>query len=292
MELLEPAPGKRILDGTFGRGGHSRRLLEAGASVWALDRDPEAVAAGKRMEQEWGAERFTMTKMNFAELGQIGEKAGGFDGILLDLGVSSPQLDQGARGFSFQHDGPLDMRMDTTQGRTAADLVNTADEGELSRLIFNLSGERMARPIARAIVRERLREPIATTGRLAAIVEKAAGGRRGSKIHPATKTFQALRIEVNGELDALESALDAIPGALCMGGRMAVISFHELEDRMVKRFIARRSEEELREPGQPFGRPNPDFMFAKLGRRLPSDEETARNPRARSARVRGAEKIR
>ncbi|MDR1305090.1 MAG: 16S rRNA (cytosine(1402)-N(4))-methyltransferase RsmH [Verrucomicrobiales bacterium] len=290
MEVLQPGEGRRMLDATFGRGGHSRAMLATGASVVALDRDADAEVAAQSLTVEFpGAFRFR--RANFSALSAVAEELGPFDGILLDLGVSSPQLDTAARGFSFQQDGPLDMRMDQAATVSAAELVNRAAEPELAELIFKFGDEPRARRIARAMVSARAREKITRTAQLAAVVEAAVGGRRGAKIHPATKTFQALRIAVNDELGALRAALTAAPAALTMGGRLGVISFHSLEDRLVKQFIATRSEPELRGEGQAFGWPNPDYCFRKIGRWLPADTEVAANPRARSARLRGAERI-
>lgn len=291
LRFLEPQAGRRFLDGTFGRGGHTLALLERGASVLAMDRDPEAVSAALGLRTKWDNGRLEVEHMTFGGLAAVAEREGGFDGILLDLGVSSPQIDSAERGFSFQQDGPLDMRMDPSRGTTAADLVNQLTERELASLIFELSGERMARPIARAIVQQRQLKPLARTGELAALVEKAVGGRRGAKLHPATRTFQALRMRVNDELGELDRALSAVPKALRPGGRLAVISFHELEDRRVKQFIDHHSQPEIRAHGMAFGRPNPDYCLKKFKREDPSEEEIASNPRARSARLRGAEKL-
>ncbi len=289
--VLQPAPGMRIVDATFGRGGHTVAFLSAGASVLALDRDPEALAAGEDLKREWG-ERLEMRKMNFSNISSLkGER---IDGIFMDLGVSSPQLDRAERGFSFQQDGPLDMRMDTEGGITAAEIVNTWEEEELSKILWNYGDERQARKIAAAICRERENVPIERTLQLAQLVERtisAFSRYRRSKLNPATKTFQGIRIAVNGELEALDAALEVIPDLLDEGGRMAVVSFHALEDRRVKRFIQKRSEAEIHDGAYAFGRPNPDYGLKKLGRWKPGDEEIAANPRARSARLRAAEKI-
>ncbi len=288
VTMLEPRAGTRFLDGTFGRGGHTAALLEAGARVIALDQDPAAVEAARCFAPQIASGQLAVEQMNFRELATVAERTGGFDGILLDLGVSSPQLDCPERGFSFQADGPLDMRMDPARPGTAADLVERLNLTELTRLLFDLGGETKARPIARAIVDARRTAPIISTLQLAGIVERAVGGRRGAKLHPATRTFQALRIAVNDELGALDQALAATPAALLPGGRLAVISFHELEDRRVKRFIEHHSQPELRAAGMAFGQPNPDYCFQKLRRVDPSPEEVTANPRARSARLRGA----
>ena len=281
-----------MLDGTFGRGGHSRALLAAGANVVALDRDPDAhvSSAASVLSAEFGG-RLVLEMKNFDQLAGVAEKQGLFDGILLDLGVSSPQLDDASRGFSFLHDGPLDMRMDPSQAGTASELVNGLDEAGLARIFFEYGDEPQARRIARALVRRRGQEPFTRTADLAGEIERALGGRRDRRTHPATKAFQALRIAVNDELGALDRALAAMPGALRSGGRMAVISFHSLEDRRVKSFIEKHSQEELRGPASPFGQPNPDYCLRKAGRWMPSEEEVSANPRARSARLRVAERI-
>ncbi|MFQ3670985.1 MAG: 16S rRNA (cytosine(1402)-N(4))-methyltransferase RsmH [Verrucomicrobiia bacterium] len=289
LTVLEPRAGARFLDGTFGRGGHTAALLQAGARVVALDQDPAAVEAARSFAPHLHSGQLIIEHMNFRDLGTVAQREGGFHGILLDLGVSSPQLDQPERGFSFQNDGPLDMRMDPHRNpSTAADLVNHLPSQDLARLLFDLGGERHARSIARAIVAARARAPITSTLALANLIEQTVGGRRGSRIHPATRSFQALRLAVNDELGALDQALAAIPSALLPGGRLAVISFHELEDRRVKHFIDHHSRPEIRSPGMAFGHPNPDYCLRKLRRIDPSPEEIAANPRARSARLRGA----
>lgn len=291
LEVLRPQSSRRILDATFGRGGHARELLKAGATVVALDRDPEAIVAAAPLVEKFGSKQFEIRKMNFRDLRQIVDAGERYDGILFDLGVSSPQLDQGERGFSFLHDGPLDMRMDPDSSVTAAELVNRCSERELAQIFFEFGEERNSRRVASAIARERATREIETTHQLARIISTALGGRRDRKIHPATKCFQALRIKVNEELSALDEALEAVPKLLNPGGRMAVISFHALEDRRVKRFIEKHSQEEIRGERYAFGQPNPDYCLKKLGRWKPTEFETKNNPRARSARLRGAEKI-
>jgi 16S rRNA (cytosine1402-N4)-methyltransferase len=291
LEVLRPEKNMMILDATFGRGGHTRALLEQGAEVLAFDRDPEAVAAAEALMVQRGDDKLKVRRGNFADLGTDQDLAGAFDGILMDLGVSSPQLDQALRGFSFQQDGPLDMRMDPDQPVSARDLVNEMEESELASLIWRLGEESQARKIAAHIVRERKIRPIETTLQLAALVEKAVGGRKGSKIHPATKTFQAIRMAVNAELESLDAMLACIPRLLKKGGRMAVISFHALEDRRVKEFIVKHSEEEIRGEAYAFGRPNPDYCLKKLGRWLPTESEIKSNVRSRSARLRAAERV-
>jgi len=291
LELLAPREGLRVVDATFGRGGHSRALLEAGARVVALDQDPEAVAAASRLIEKFGSERFEIREMNFRNLQSLTREGERYDGVLFDFGVSSPQLDEARRGFSFQKEGPLDMRMSPETSRTAEEIVNEADEAELVQIFFEYGEERQARRVAAVIVRERENDRICSTLRLAAIIEKAVGGRRDRKIHPATKCFQALRIAVNDELAAIDEALEALPELLNPGGRLAAISFHALEDRRVKRFIEKHSQEEIRGERYAFGQPNPDYCLKKLGRWKPSEKEIETNPRARSARLRGAEKI-
>jgi len=288
--LLAPAPGRVYLDGTLGGGGHSRALLEAGARVVGLDRDPQARARAADQLAAFG-ERFRAVAGNFADavlLPEVQESAP-FDGALLDLGVSSHQLDCAERGFSFMHDGPLDMRMDPTTGQPAAVLVNTADEAELAACFREFGEEPQARRVARAIVAERARCPFTRTGQLAAFVEKLLG-RRG-RTHPATRVFQALRIAVNDELGALRQALQTIPSLLQAGARLVVITFHSLEDRLVKTFFREGSRRWLDRPEWPAPRPNPDWRFRDLTRKAleAGPGELARNPRARSARLRAVE---
>lgn len=244
---LLPRSGGRYLDGTFGGGGHARALLETSAPdgiVLALDADPDAMLRATVLQREPGVgDRLIPVHANFADLATVARERGmaPLDGILLDLGLSSFQLDQAERGFAFRHEGPLDMRFDPEMGVPASELINTLPERELADLIWRYGEEHGSRRIARAIVHERDREPIASTTRLAAIVARALGGRRGRDTHPATRTFQALRIATNQELAALESALAGAVDALAPGGRLAVIAFHSLEDRIVKRFIERES---------------------------------------------------
>ena len=241
---LAPRSGGHYIDGTLGGGGHAAAILEAsapGGRLLGIDTDPAALAAAAKRLASFG-ERVTLAHGNFRELARLA-RANGFepaDGMLLDLGVSSHQLDTPERGFSFLTDAPLDMRMDPTSGETAADLVDELSEGELADLIYRYGEERGSRRIARAIVAERRTSRIATTGALAEIVARALGGRHG-KIHPATRTFQALRIAVNHELESLEAALPQAVEVLAPGGRLAVIAFHSLEDRIVKQFFRAES---------------------------------------------------
>lgn len=282
-------PGHRWVDGTFGRGGHSRALLEAGALVLGLDRDSEAEEAARALEARWPG-RFWWRQRNFNELKTCVQEQGWetVDGVLLDLGVSSPQLETASRGFSFQLEGPLDMRMDQRSGPTAAELVNELSEEELTRLFYEQGGEREARRVVRAIAARRRRAPFRTTADLAAVVAEALPRRRARGIHPATQVFQALRIAVNREEEALVSALPQAVEVLKPGGVLAVISFHSGEDRTVKQFLRERSAEWLDTPAHPNTVPNSRRQLREVKRFLPSEEEIEKNPRARSARLRTA----
>ena len=291
VEGLAVREGGRYLDGTFGRGGHARAVLSrlgTDGRLLLMDRDPQAIAAAQK---EFAADaRVSIRHANFSTLAEWGETAAGLDGVLLDLGVSSPQLDEASRGFSFMADAPLDMRMDTTQGESAADFLAHADEREIADVLWIYGEERFSRKIARAIVERRKESPITRTGELAALVERLIGRREPGK-HPATRTFQALRIRVNGELEALEQGLEAALDRLKAGGRLSVISFHSLEDRMVKQFIRDHSG---RVQGSRRGPPvaaAPAKLVAIGKAQFPSDAEQAANPRARSAVLRVAEKV-
>lgn len=280
LAALAIAPGERHIDGTYGAGGYSRAMAAAGANVIAFDRDPDAIAAG-RADPDAG---ITLVEARFSEMAAHVEP--GIDGIVLDIGVSSMQLDQAGRGFSFQGDGPLDMRMEQS-GESAADFVNTADESEIADVIFRFGDEPKSRRIARAIVAAR---PLATTGELARVVRKATGWRDGDKKDPATRTFQAIRIHINRELDELTAGLDAAEALLADGGRLAVVTFHSLEDRIVKRFLRDRSgaapQGSRHAPSGPATRP---ATFAAVAKPVTASEaELARNPRARSATLRSA----
>ena len=292
---LSVRPDGRYCDATFGRGGHTAAILGAlgpAGRLVAIDRDPEAIRAGR---QRFAAEaRLTLVQGSFGSLEERVRAAGiegELDGVLLDLGVSSPQLDEAARGFSFMQDGPLDMRMDNESGQSAAQWLARAGEREIADVIRGLGEERFARRIARAIVAARAETPITRTAALAALVAEAVPTREPGK-HPATRTFQAIRIHVNGELDALESALPQAVRLLAPGGRLCVISFHSLEDRIVKRFIRRE------EQGDPVyaGLPNvPVHARARLqrvgGAVMAGEAEVRANPRARSAVLRVAERL-
>jgi 16S rRNA (cytosine1402-N4)-methyltransferase len=289
-EWMDAGPGKFIIDGTLGGGGHSEIFLKAGARVLGIDRDPEALAHARARLAGYG-DRFSTWEGNFSRLAEIpgiqtGEQA---DGLLMDLGVSSRQLDSAARGFSFMREGPLDMRMGPSSPRTAADIVNQWPEADLVRILFEYGEESSARRIAGAILRQRAVRPFVTTLDLANCIEKAVG--RHGRTHPATKTFQAIRMAVNEELESLATALAAAPAALKPGGRLLIITFHSLEDRMVKRFLKHRSTPFLDEPGWPEPRPNPDYQFRLLARKAvsPTAGELSLNPRARSAKLRVAQ---
>jgi 16S rRNA (cytosine1402-N4)-methyltransferase len=291
VEALMPRPGAVMVDGTFGAGGYARALLSAGAHVVAIDRDPDAIAAGRALEAASGG-RLTLVHGRFSELDVLAEAAGHAqaDGVVLDVGVSSMQLDEAERGFSFRFDGPLDMRMGQ-HGPTAADLVNRMDGKDLTRLIGLYGEERRASAISRAIVARRAERPFERTLDLASVVERVVR-RPGDAIHPATRTFQALRIAVNRELDELVAALAAAERLLAAGGRLVVVAFHSLEDRIVKRFLADRSRE--RAGGSrhlPEAAVEPaTFRLPQRAALSPGDAEIARNPRARSARLRVGER--
>jgi len=298
LAYLAPAPGGCYIDGTAGGGGHSWALLAAssdpespanGGRVLSLDADPNAVARVRQRLQPFGA-RSTVVHSNFRHLASAAKQAGfdPVDGIMLDLGLSSDQLELEQRGFSFMADGPLDMRFDPTRGATAADLVNSLPESELADLIYAYGEERLSRRIARAIVQAR---PVDSAGQLAQLIERSVG-RRG-KLHPATRTFQALRIAVNDELAALADVLPQALELLRPGGRLAVISFHSLEDRIVKQFMQR----EARDCLCPL-----EVLICQCGHRAslrlvtrkpvePATDEIARNPRSRSAKLRVAERL-
>lgn len=292
LAALRPAPGMLLLDGTLGGGGHTEALLRAGADVIALDRDADAIASAAERLGEFGA-RLRLRRANFAGAGAVLDELGEerIGGALLDLGVSSHQLDEPGRGFSFRRNGPLDMRMDRRQQLTAADLVNTAPFEELAR-IFRTSGEEpKAARIASRIVALRERRRFDTTFDLVAAVESVVH-RTGAR-HPATRVFLALRIAVNAELEALESALEGITARLAPRARFAVITFHSLEDRVVKRFFRERAAAWVDRPEWPAPRPNPKHQFQMVLPRpvVAAPEEMRRNPRARSARLRVAERI-
>ncbi len=289
LAAADVRPGQRWIDGTFGRGGHSRALLEAGASVLGLDQDSEAEKAARALEALWPGQFYWMQR-NFKELKTCSTEHGWnqVDGVLLDLGVSSPQLETPERGFSFRAEGPLDMRMDRRAGPTAADLVNELSESELSRIFYEHGGEREARRVARAVTARRQRAPFCTTTDLAEMVAATLPHRRAGGIHPATQVFQALRIAVNHEQEALLAALPQAVEIMKTGGVLAVISFHSGEDKAVKQFLRERSAEWLDTPRHPNTLPNPHHHLDRMKRYLPSEEEIEKNPRSRSARLRTA----
>ena len=291
-ELLRPRPGAVIVDATLGLGGHAEALLDAGATVVGLDRDPAALAATSARLAAHG-NRLRAVHASFADLAEVaaGLGLGAVDGVLYDLGISSAQLDQPERGFSYRYDAPLDMRMDPGAGPTAADVVNGYPVAELARVLRAYGEERFASRIARFISDARRRAPIRTTGELVEIVNAAvpaAARRRGP--HPARRTFQALRIEVNGELAALERSLPQAIDLLAPGGRLVALSYHSLEDRIVKRALAEAAGAST--AGAPWPAPSSPPRLTLLTRRpeTPSAAEVAANPRAESAKLRAAEK--
>lgn len=294
LATLAPGAGETFIDGTFGAGGYTRAILDAElqAQVIAIDRDPDALAAGAELVAE-AAGRLRLFSGRFGDMADIAAEAGvtAVDGVVLDIGVSSMQLDEAERGFSFMTDGPLDMRMERS-GPSAASVVNEADEGLIADILFHLGEERRARAVARAIVRAREKAPFATTGDLARVVEKALGRPRGDDKHPATRTFQALRIWVNAELDELAHGLSAAEKLLKPGGRLVVVTFHSLEDRIVKRFLAlrsgRASAASRHAPPGAAPEANPSFQIVNQRPLTPSEDELAANPRARSAKLRAA----
>ncbi|SFZ82883.1 16S rRNA (cytosine1402-N4)-methyltransferase [Devosia enhydra] len=283
LEALAPLEGARILDGTFGAGGYSQALLAAGASVVAIDRDPNVLPHAERLATLY-PDRFTFVPGQFSELDTL---AGGpVDGVVLDIGVSSMQLDEAVRGFSFLRDGPLDMRM-SGEGESAADLVNTLSEARLTDLLFAYGEERKARRIATAIVAARAEKPLSTTAELARLIETVIG-RKPGEMHPATRSFQALRIAVNGELHELVAGLFASERLLAPGGRLAVVSFHSLEDRIVKRFLDAEKSDPTPSRHLPVrGQAAPRWAQIRKPVRAGA-AETERNPRARSATLRSA----
>ncbi|WP_425431671.1 16S rRNA (cytosine(1402)-N(4))-methyltransferase RsmH [Halopseudomonas yangmingensis] len=294
VEGLAVRPDGLYVDGTFGRGGHSRAVLERlgpGGRLIGFDKDPQAIAEGSRLAAEDG--RFVVVQRSFAEMAdelRLRELAGKVDGILLDLGVSSPQLDDAGRGFSFMQDGPLDMRMDPDRGQSAAEWINSAGESEIADVLYTYGEERFSRRMARAIVERREQQPFTRTADLADVIKQANPAWEKHK-HPATRAFQGIRIYINRELEDLAAGLEAAVAMLSPGGRLAVISFHSLEDRMVKQFMRREAK------GAPVPRDLPirqDQIATRLkliGKAIkPSATELTANPRARSAVLRVAER--
>jgi len=295
VDALQPRDGGCYLDGTFGAGGYTTAMLDrADCQVIAIDRDPDAIAAGRVLAERY-APRLRLIEGRFGDMADLlsAEGVEDVDGVALDLGVSSMQFDQADRGFSFRASGPLDMRMEKN-GASAADLVNESDEAELADIIWRYGEERRSRRVARAIVEARRTKRIDTTGELAEIVRRAVGPQGRDESDPATRTFQALRIAVNDELGELERGLAAAEQVLAPGGRLAIVSFHSLEDRAVKEFVRARAG---RTPGPSRHAPpragEQDATLRDLTRKpmVPSDAEVAANPRARSARLRVAEKL-
>ncbi|MCA9979806.1 MAG: 16S rRNA (cytosine(1402)-N(4))-methyltransferase RsmH [Anaerolineales bacterium] len=288
LAALNIVPHGRYIDGTLGAGGHTRGILSQGGLVLAFDWDPEAIQYAQKALAEFG-EQVTFANASFAEMADVAPQHGftAVDGVLLDLGLSSRQLDNPERGFAFRFDAPLDMRFDTRRTQTAADLVNTLPESALADIFWRYGDEKQSRRIARAIVAQR---PLQTTTQLADLVAREVRGRQ--KIHPATRVFQALRIAVNGELDALEKGLDAAISLLKPGGRLAVISFHSLEDRLVKNVMRDLSQEEIWPDNAPEPDPTWRPVLTRVTRKpiVPTAVEIAANPRSRSAKLRVAEK--
>lgn len=291
IQALAPQAGDVIIDATFGAGGYTRAILATGATVIALDRDPTVQPHADAVANDYPG-KFQLVRTPFSGLAEAfaGTGEARLDGVVFDIGVSSMQLDQAERGFSFMRDGPLDMRM-SDEGETAADIVNTWDHGPMAH-IFKLYGdERQSGRVATAILRRRVEKPFERTLDLAAVVEKALGGRRGAAIHPATRVFQALRIAVNDELGELRAGLEAAEATLAPGGRLAVVTFHSLEDRIVKAFLTERTGNA---PGGSRHAPvaidtrKPSFTLAFKGAREAGEAELAANPRARSAKLRAA----
>jgi 16S rRNA (cytosine1402-N4)-methyltransferase len=291
LQYLGVRDGGIYIDGTFGAGGYTRVILDAAdCKVIGIDRDPGAIARGADLVASAGG-RLTLTEDRFSSLDSVAQRAGhdAVDGVVLDVGVSSMQLDEAGRGFSFRHDGPLDMRMGAS-GPSAADLIAIATDRDLTAIIARLGEERFARPIARAIVRARSEAPILTTRQLSAIVERIVHARPG-QIHPATRTFQALRIFVNEELLELAGALSAAERILKPGGNLVVVSFHSLEDRIVKTFLAERSRTAAGSRHAPVAEgPQPTFTLLTRKPVAAGEAEIASNPRARSAKLRAAQR--
>jgi 16S rRNA (cytosine1402-N4)-methyltransferase len=292
VELLAPRAGALIVDATLGGGGHTEEILRTGADVLALDQDPDAIEYASERLSSYGG-RVTLRQINFRNAAEALDQLGivGIGGALLDLGVSSRQLENAERGFSVMRNGPLDMRMDPRQELTAAMVVNSYSEEELTRLFRDLGEEPAARRIASQLVKQRKTAPFHDTLQLAKAVEKIVW--RHGRRHPATQVFQALRMEVNDELGALEEGLRVLSGRLESGARIAVITFHSLEDRIVKNFFRDRSREFLDRPEWPEPKPNPDFAFRLITSKPiePGENEQRANPRSRSAKLRVAEKI-
>ena len=288
MEALEPRAGGVYVDGTFGAGGYTRALLDRGARVIALDRDPSAIRAGEALRASSG--QLELVEARFGEFDEVAQRIGidAVDGVVLDIGVSSMQFDEGARGFSLRFDAPLDMRMGSS-GRSAADILRDEDEATIADILFHFGEERAARRIARAIVADRETKPFTSTLELAGMIARVAPARRGELTHPATRAFQALRIAVNDELGELVRGLCAAERLLKPGGRLVIVTFHSLEDRIVKQYLAGRSGRgrtaSRRLPGEP-AEAEPTFDAPRGQPIEPSEAEAQSNPRSRSAKLR------
>jgi 16S rRNA (cytosine1402-N4)-methyltransferase len=291
LGYLRPGPGKIFLDGTIGGGGHTRALLKAGSEVIGIDQDPDAISESMSLMADF-APHLTLIRTNFADVDRYLKEMAipGLDGVLIDLGISSHQLDTPQRGFSFQQPGPLDMRMGPSVPRKASDLINYAPEAELVRIFREYGEEPAARRVAAQIVRTRVSRPFSTTAELVEAVEGVLP-RRGPR-HPATRIFQALRIAVNDELGTLERSLPLLAEQIRPGGRFAVITFHSLEDRLVKQFFRRVTQEWIDRPEWSEPKRNPSFGFKSITSRPvePGEEELADNPRSRSAKLRVIER--
>jgi len=289
LRLLDPQPGKIIFDGTLGGGGHAKLLLEKGVFLFGCDRDPEAIACAKNILAPF-ADNLQIRHQCYDETFFNPES---LDGILIDLGVSSHQLETPQRGFSFLHDGPLDMRMDTTTGRTAADILADATDNELYKILITTEDSPAMRALARALLAERRHTRFETTRQLAAWVEKMSGSRWRRTHHPATLLFQSLRIAVNGELQRLENFLNSSPGYLKPGGVLVIITFHSGEDRLVKKYFDKLSRLWLDTPAWPNSKHNPHRVAELVTKKpiIPDAEEISKNPRARSARLRAIRKL-
>ena len=295
VDALSPRDGGVYVDGTFGAGGYARAILDrADCRVWGIDRDPEAIERGRKLALAYPG-RLEIVEGRFGDMDRLLAEHGveSVDGVALDIGVSSPQIDEPERGFSFRFDGPLDMRMGR-DGPTAADVVNTATQAELADIIFHYGEERMARRVARAIVAARLDAPFTRTKQLADVVRSVVPKGKGDAIDPATRTFQALRIHVNDELGELRRGLAAAESLLKPGGRLAVVSFHSLEDRDVKTFLKERSSPppspSRHAPSLAVDARSPSFRLLSRKPIVPTESEAHSNPRARSARLRAAER--
>ena len=294
LQVLEPRSGGRYIDATLGGGGHAEAILEASSPegrLLGLDADPRAIERVQHRLHRFG-QQVILAQANFRRIAEVARHHdfAQVDGILFDLGVSSYQFDQADQGFSFSKEGPLDMRMDPTSGPSAADIVNTLDEEDLADILYHYGEERRSRRIARAIVAHR---PITTTTQLADVVVGAIGRKPGTRLHPATRTFQALRIYVNDELDALEEALPQALSLLKPGGVLAVITFHSLEDRIVKHYFRQESRDCICPPHTPICTCGHKAQIKEIRRKgwTPSPDEIAENPRSRSARLRAARKL-